>query len=97
MAPTTGVNGVLPVTVLQKNPNTPTSTPRAPKASQPRLKLICRRLPPGLTKIEFETILGGEWKPGAGKVDWMDYRMGKISKELVPIRSIWYLANIMPA
>lgn len=79
MAPQAGVNGVLPVAVLQKN--TPSQAPRGPKAAQPRLKLICRRLPPGLTKSEFETILGDEWKLGAGKVDWMVWRKGKISKE----------------
>lgn len=79
MAPQAGVNGVLPVSVLQKN--APTSTPRGPKAAQPRLKLVLRRLPPGLTKTEFESLLGDEWKLGAGKVDWMVYKKGKISKE----------------
>jgi regulator of nonsense transcripts 3 len=34
-----------------------------------------------LTKAEFETIVGDEWKLGAGKVDWMNWRKGKISKE----------------
>jgi regulator of nonsense transcripts 3 len=81
MAPPTGVNGVLPVSVLQKN--TQSSTPRGPKASQPKLKLVLRRLPPGLTKSEFEAILGDEWKLGAGKVDWLVYKKGKISKEYV--------------
>ncbi|KAF2706795.1 hypothetical protein K504DRAFT_536208 [Pleomassaria siparia CBS 279.74] len=80
MAPATGVNGVLPVTVLQKNP--PASAPRGPKAPQPRLKLVCRRLPPGLTKTEFESILGDEWMTGAGKIDWMVYKKGKVSKDL---------------
>jgi regulator of nonsense transcripts 3 len=79
MAPPNGTNGVIPITVLQKNP--PASTPRGPKAQAPRLKLICRRLPPGLTKAEFETILGEEWKVGGGKVDWFSYKKGKISKE----------------
>ncbi|KAF2463324.1 uncharacterized protein BDR25DRAFT_298104 [Lindgomyces ingoldianus] len=79
MAPPTGVNGVLPVTVLQKN--APASAPRGPKAASPRLKLVLRRLPPGLTKTEFETALGDEWKPGSGKVDWMVYKKGKISKD----------------
>ncbi|KAF2869897.1 Smg-4/UPF3 family-domain-containing protein [Massariosphaeria phaeospora] len=79
MAPPPGVNGVIPVTVLQKNG--PASVPRGPKAAQPRLKLVCRRLPPGLTKTEFEAILGEEWKLGAGKIDWMDYKGGKISKD----------------
>ncbi|KAF3005648.1 hypothetical protein E8E13_003610 [Curvularia kusanoi] len=79
MAPQAGVNGVLPVAVLQRN--APTQTPRGPKAAQPRLKLVARRLPPGLTKVEFETVLGPEWKVGAGKVDWFSYRKGKISKD----------------
>jgi regulator of nonsense transcripts 3 len=79
MAPPAGVNGVLPVAVLQKN--TQPQQPRGPKPAQPRLKLVCRRLPPGLTRTEFETILGDEWKPGAAKVDWVSWRKGKISKE----------------
>jgi regulator of nonsense transcripts 3 len=82
MPPQAGLNGVVPVAVLQKN--TPSQAPRGPKAAQPRLKLICRRLPPGLTKTEFETIIGDEWKLGAGKVDWMSWKKGKISKEYVP-------------
>ncbi|KAJ4372858.1 hypothetical protein N0V83_003149 [Neocucurbitaria cava] len=79
MAPPAGVNGILPVTVLQKN--APTQAPRGPKPAQPRLKLICRRLPPGLTKAEFESILGDEWKLGAGKIDWLHYRKGNISTD----------------
>ncbi|KAF2691041.1 hypothetical protein K458DRAFT_474033 [Lentithecium fluviatile CBS 122367] len=79
MAPPGGVNGVIPVTVLQKN--APASTPRGPKAPSPRLKLVYRRLPPGLTKGEFEKILGDEWKVGAGKIDWMNYRKGKVSTD----------------
>ncbi|KAL5415406.1 hypothetical protein PMIN03_002737 [Paraphaeosphaeria minitans] len=80
MAPQAGVNGVLPVTALQKN--APASAPRGPKTPAPRLKLICRRLPPGLTRTEFETFLGEEWKVGAGRVDWLNYRKGKVSKDL---------------
>ncbi|KAF1840679.1 uncharacterized protein K460DRAFT_321019 [Cucurbitaria berberidis CBS 394.84] len=79
MAPPAGVNGVLPVSVLQKN--APPQAPRGPKAAQPRLKLICRRLPPGLTKAEFESLLGAEWKLGAGKIDWMNYKKGNISTD----------------
>ncbi|XPS75261.1 hypothetical protein M3J07_007343 [Ascochyta lentis] len=79
MAPQAGVNGVLPVAVLQRN--APTQAPRGPKAAQPRLKLVLRRLPPGLTKAEFESLVGDDWKPGAGKVDWFNYRKGKISKD----------------
>ncbi|RYO13575.1 hypothetical protein AA0111_g12209 [Alternaria arborescens] len=77
--PQTNPNGVLPVTLLQKNPQAQTS--RGPKAAQPRLKLICRRLPPGLTKAEFVEALGDEWKLGAGKIDWINYRKGKISTD----------------
>ncbi|GAM85024.1 hypothetical protein ANO11243_030270 [Dothideomycetidae sp. 11243] len=51
--------------------------PAAPK-STPRLKLIIRRLPPALTRDEFESAFGPEWKVGAGKVDWFEYRSGKI-------------------
>jgi regulator of nonsense transcripts 3 len=75
------VSGVLPVSALQKN--APAAAPRGPsaKAVAPRLKLVLRRLPPGLTKAEFETTLGDEWKVGSGKVDWLLYKAGKISKE----------------
>ncbi|KAJ4309998.1 hypothetical protein N0V94_008664 [Neodidymelliopsis sp. IMI 364377] len=79
MAPQAGVNGVLPVAVLQRN--APAQAPRGPKAAQPRLKLVLRRLPPGLTKAEYEVVVGDEWKAGAGKVDWFNYRKGKISKD----------------
>jgi len=79
MTPQAGVNGILPVAVLQKN--APSQAPRGPKAAAPRLKLICRRLPPGMTHAEFEAILGDEWKVGAGKVDWLRWEQGKISKE----------------
>ena len=81
MAPPAGANGIIPVTALQKNP--PASAPRGPKAQAPRLKLVLRRLPPGLTKAEFDALLGDEWKLGGGKVDWLIYKKGKISKECV--------------
>lgn len=48
------------------------------KAPAVRLKLEVRRLPPGLTLAEFEEILGEAWKLGNGKVDWRDYRQGKV-------------------
>ncbi|KAF1834231.1 hypothetical protein BDW02DRAFT_569243 [Decorospora gaudefroyi] len=79
MAPQPGPNGVLPVTLLQKNP--PAQAPRGPKPAQPRLKLICRRLPPGLTKTEFVEALGDDWKLGAGRIDWINYRKGNISTD----------------
>ena len=46
-----------------------------------RLKVVVRRLPPGLTEQEFFTALGEEWKVGGGKVFWVSYRSGKVSKE----------------
>lgn len=69
----------IPLGATQK----PTSTPakKAPKPSAPRLKLLIRRLPPGLTQTELESALGEEWKVGAGKVDWLQYKPGKVSKE----------------
>lgn len=54
---------------------------KAPKPPAPRLKLIIRRLPPGLTQTELESALGDQWKAGAGKVDWLQYKPGKVSKE----------------
>lgn len=48
-----------------------------------RLKMIIRRLPPGLTQQEFETAIGDEWKVGQGKVSWALFRPGKTSKEWV--------------
>lgn len=45
------------------------------------MKLIIRRLAPGLTQPEFEEALGEEWKVNGGKVDWAVYKQGKVSKE----------------
>lgn len=68
-----GDRGVLPVS----------STARAAaKAPAPRLKLEIRRLPPGLTLSEFEEVMGDEWKLGNGKVDWREYRQGKVKQGL---------------
>ncbi|KAL8895185.1 MAG: hypothetical protein Q9207_008271 [Kuettlingeria erythrocarpa] len=50
-------------------------------SSGPRLKLVIRRLPPGLTEAEFQTALGSEWKVGNGKVDWAIFKAGKVSKD----------------
>ncbi|KAI4235319.1 MAG: hypothetical protein L6R40_006492 [Gallowayella cf. fulva] len=54
----------------------------APKLMTRNLKLVIRRLPPGLSQEEFETSLGEEWKVGGGRVDWAVYKPGKISKDL---------------
>ncbi len=81
MAPANGLNGVLPVAALHKNGPGPVPPARGPRAAQPRLKLVCRRLPPGLTKGEFEGVLGEQWRVGAGKVDWLSYKKGSVSTE----------------
>ncbi|KAL4907204.1 Smg-4/UPF3 family-domain-containing protein [Aspergillus multicolor] len=68
----------IPASAIQKNAPAPK---KAPKLPAPRLKLLVRRLPPGLTQEEFETALGEEWKVGAGKVSWSQYKPGKVSKD----------------
>ena len=73
--------GVLQIPVAATQKNTSATPKKAPKPAAPRLKLIVRRLPPGLTQAEFETALGPEWRIGGGKVDWFQYKPGKISKE----------------
>jgi len=45
------------------------------------LKIVIRRLPPGLTDDEFGATLGDDWKVGRGRVSWFSYRPGKISHE----------------
>ncbi|KAK4494777.1 hypothetical protein PRZ48_014133 [Zasmidium cellare] len=78
-------SGVLPVNAATRA--------AATKGPQPRLKLEVRRLPPGLTLTEFEEILGDEWKLGNGKVDWREYRQGKVKTALgkVPEQSRCYV------
>ncbi|KAK3073667.1 hypothetical protein LTR53_004531 [Teratosphaeriaceae sp. CCFEE 6253] len=57
-----------------------------------RLKLEIRRLPPSLTLTEFEDTLGPEWRLGGGKVDWREYRPGKLrSPGKVPEQSRVYI------
>jgi regulator of nonsense transcripts 3 len=68
----------IPVAATQKSAAPAKKTPKPPAA---RLKLLIRRLPPGLTQAELEIALGQEWKVGAGKVDWLQYKPGKVSKE----------------
>lgn len=67
-----GAKGVLPINAAARA--------AATKGPAPRLKLEIRRLPPGLTLTELEEILGEEWKPGNGKVDWREYRQGKVKQ-----------------
>lgn len=72
---TAGIIKVNP-TILQKD---------APKVehSGVRLKLLLRRLPPSLTKDELLTTIGSDWHVGTGKVDWIEFRAGKISRYMV--------------
>lgn len=72
-------NGVLPISATQTAGNA--SKVSANKSSGPRLKVVIRRLAPGLTETEFTKILGDEWGVGNGKVDWFTYKPGKNSKE----------------
>ncbi|KAL8924064.1 MAG: hypothetical protein Q9172_002863 [Xanthocarpia lactea] len=71
-------NGVIeiPASATQARPAMPSAT-----SSTTRLKLVIRRLPPGLTEDEFETSLGEDWKVGSGKVDWAVFKPGKVSKD----------------
>ena len=75
-------NGVLsiPASATQKRTG---PAPEASNQMEPcaRLKIVIRRLPPGLTQSEFEDALGGEWKANAGKIDWAVYKTGKLSIE----------------
>jgi regulator of nonsense transcripts 3 len=85
-------NGVLsaPPAILQKSAATTSaaaqSRPGEPASAStrrtPRLKVVIRHLPPGLSQTEFEAALGPEWKVGHGEVDWYNFRPGRISKEL---------------
>ncbi|KAH8422361.1 putative nonsense-mediated mRNA decay protein Upf3 [Aspergillus melleus] len=73
--------GVLQIPAAATQKNGPAAPKKPPKPAAPRLKLLVRRLPPGLTQAEFESAVGPEWKPGAGKVDWFQYKAGKVSKD----------------
>ncbi|KAL9613555.1 MAG: hypothetical protein Q9167_001888 [Letrouitia subvulpina] len=75
-------NGVLaiPASATQKRQEMISET-QAPRFPAPRLKIVIRHLPPGLTQPEFEDALGEEWRVHSGKVDWAVYKPGKISKD----------------
>ena len=75
-------NGVLsiPASATQKRVATEPEVLNS-KPVTSRLKIVVRRLPPGLTQAEFEDALGDDWRIGKGKVDWAIYKEGKISKE----------------
>lgn len=70
--------GVLPINAAATKKEKAKPSPRS---QAPRLRLIIRRLPPGLTEAEFWSALGEEWLVGKGKVDWAAFKEGKVSKE----------------
>lgn len=73
-------NGILPITASQTAGNAGKASAAA-KSAGPRLKVVIRRLAPGLTETEFTRLLGDDWKLGQGRVDWFSYKLGKDSKE----------------
>ncbi|KAK5421917.1 hypothetical protein LTR06_000174 [Exophiala xenobiotica] len=74
--------GVLPVNAAaRKNAAAQSGSKGSARLPAPRLRLIIRRLPPGLTETEFWIALGDDWKVGSGKVDWAAFKDGKISKD----------------
>lgn len=80
-SPPKSAGGVLQIPAAATQKNAPKPVKKPPKPPTPRLKLLVRRLPPGLTQSEFENALDEEWKTGGGKVDWLQYKPGKVSKE----------------
>ncbi|KAI1912820.1 hypothetical protein LOZ65_005914 [Ophidiomyces ophidiicola] len=77
-----GAAGILPISVAATHP-TGAGVPRTSlvKASTPRLKLLIRRLPPGLVRAEFSAALGEEWAVGNGRIDWFIYKPGKVATD----------------
>ncbi|KAJ9602673.1 hypothetical protein H2200_012867 [Cladophialophora chaetospira] len=74
--------GVLPVNAAtRKNAAAQSIAKSSQRTPAPRLRLIIRRLPPGLTETEFWATLGDEWRLGNGKVEWAAYKDGKISRD----------------
>lgn len=74
-------NGVLSVPASATQKKSGGNPERHPQQTSARLKIIIRRLPPGLTQGEFEEAMGDDWKVGGGKVSWASYKAGKVSKE----------------
>lgn len=74
------IGGVLPIPAAATQANGQKGD-TALKNAPVRLKVIARQLPPGLTQDEFMEAIGEEWKSGKGKVDWLLYKPGKVTKE----------------
>ncbi|KAH0536398.1 hypothetical protein FGG08_006723 [Glutinoglossum americanum] len=83
----TGTNGILSIAGSATQPNPQAAAPKSTpsRSTGPRLKVVIRKLPPGLTQVELEAALGEDWKLGGGRVDWMIYKPGKVSKDPVKI------------
>ena len=75
-------NGIIPIPAHATQKQTTSTLPKSStKVSTPKLKIIVRQLPPALSLIEFESILGDDWRVHKGKVDWLQYKPGKIPRE----------------
>lgn len=73
-------NGVLAIPASATQKRTSSMKPFT-KVTAPRMKILIRRLPPGLTSTEFENGLGEEWRATGERVDWVQFKPGKVSKE----------------
>src|SRR5437667_8283700 len=84
----TGTNGILNISgsATQPDPQAAAHKSTPSKSAGPRLKVVIRRLAPGLTQVELQAALGEDWKLGRGRVDWIIYKPGKVSKEYARIR-----------
>jgi regulator of nonsense transcripts 3 len=76
------INGTNAPAILKKPAASSSNTGRFPRANQPRLKIVIRRLPPGLTEAEFISSLGTDWAVSNGQIDWFEFHPGKVSKDL---------------
>lgn len=79
--PAKPAGGVLPVVAAATQVQTNGTNKVQAKNATARLKLLIRRLPPGITHSEVQEALGEEWNMGKGKVDWVSFKPGKVSKE----------------
>ncbi|ATY59226.1 nonsense-mediated mRNA decay [Cordyceps militaris] len=64
-----------------KGRDTEAQKPPRQRQQNEGVKLILRRLPPGMTEAECVAILSDAWTLGKGKVDWFSFIPGKISTD----------------
>jgi regulator of nonsense transcripts 3 len=81
--PVKPAGGLLPIPAAAAQTNGTNSNKTQAKNGNSRLKVHIRRLPPGITQIEVQNALGEEYNVGKGKVDWVAFKPGKVSKECV--------------